>query len=73
MRRSTLLSAFCLAALSLVSLPNQADAQLLKKVKDAAQDAVEDEAANQTERLLREAIRCAVNDPVCAKEASISR
>lgn len=69
MRRSTLLSVLCLAAFSLVSLPRQADAQLLKKLKDAAQDAVEDEAANQTERLLREAIRCAVDDPACAEQA----
>ncbi len=70
MRRSTLLTVLCLAALSLFALPSQADAQLLKKLKDAAQDAVEDEAANQTERLLREAIRCAVNDPVCAEQAA---
>lgn len=69
MRRSTVLTVLWLAILSLLALPSQADAQLLKKLKDAAQDAVEDEAANQTERLLREAIRCAVNDPVCAKEA----
>jgi OOP family OmpA-OmpF porin len=69
MRRSTLLSVLCLAALNLFAVTGQADAQLLKKLKDAAQDAVEDEAANQTERLLREAIRCAVNDPVCAEQA----
>jgi outer membrane protein OmpA-like peptidoglycan-associated protein len=68
-RRSSLLTIVFLAAFGLVALPSRADAQLLKKLKDAAQDAVEDEAANQTERLLREAIRCAVNDPVCAKQA----
>jgi outer membrane protein OmpA-like peptidoglycan-associated protein len=69
MARSKLLSVLCLAALGLFALPSHADAQLLKKLKDSAQDAVEDEAANQTERLLREAIRCALNDPVCAEEA----
>jgi outer membrane protein OmpA-like peptidoglycan-associated protein len=68
-RRSTLLTVLCLAIFTVFALPSQADAQLLKKVKDAAQNAVEDEAANQTERLLREAIRCAVNDPVCAEQA----
>jgi len=70
MRRSTLLTVLCLAIFTVFALPSQADAQLLKKVKDAAQNAVEDEAANQTERLLREAIRCAVNDPVCAEQAA---
>lgn len=69
MRRSTLLTFLCLALFAVLAVPSQADAQLLKKVKDAAQNAVEDEAANQTARLLREAIRCAVNDPVCAEQA----
>ncbi len=69
MRRSTLLTVLCLAIFTVFAVPSQADAQLLKKVKDAAQNAVEDEAANQTERLLREAIRCAVNDPACAEQA----
>ncbi len=69
MRRPTLLTFLCLAILAVFATPSQADAQLLKKVKDAAQNAVEDEAANQTERLLREAIRCAVNDPACAEQA----
>ncbi len=69
MRRFTMCSVLCLGAFGLLATPSRADAQVLKKLKDAAQDAVEDEAANQTERLLREAIRCAVNDPVCAEQA----
>jgi len=67
--RSTLLSVLCLAAFSLFALPSQANAQLVKKLKNAAQNAAEDEAANQVDRLLREAIRCAVDDPACAQQA----
>jgi outer membrane protein OmpA-like peptidoglycan-associated protein len=45
-----------------------ADAQF-KKLKDAAANALEDEAANQVDRLLKEAIRCAIDDPACRDEA----
>ena len=55
-------------AVALVAVPRPADAQI-GKLKDAAKRAVENEAANQVERLLREAIRCAVDDPRCPEQA----
>ncbi|HKK07554.1 MAG TPA: OmpA family protein, partial [Gemmatimonadota bacterium] len=35
----------------------------------AAQDAAQNEAANQVDRMVRDAIRCAVDDPACAESA----
>ncbi len=58
------------AALFLV--PASAEAQfgsLKDKVEDAAKRAVTNEAANQVDRLLRNAIRCALDDPICPQEA----
>lgn len=61
-----------LIAVSSLSLPSSADAQLLKKLKKAATDAIEGEAEAQVDRLVRNAIRCAVDDPVCYEEAKES-
>lgn len=61
-----------LIAVSSLSLPSSADAQLLKKLKKAATDAIEGEAEAQVDRLVRNAIRCAVDDPVCYEEAKAS-
>jgi outer membrane protein OmpA-like peptidoglycan-associated protein len=65
----TLLTALCLtvAASAVVSVPSEA--QFPDKIKNAAKRAVENEAADQTERLLRNAMRCAVNDPRCVERA----
>jgi outer membrane protein OmpA-like peptidoglycan-associated protein len=57
---------FLAAALFLTVSPAEAQ---FKKLKDAAASAVEDEAANQVNRLLREAIRCAIDDPACRDQA----
>ena len=61
-----------LIAVSSLSLPGSAEAQLLKKLKKAASDAIEGEAEAQVDRLVRNAIRCAVDDPVCYEEAKSS-
>ncbi len=52
--------------------PASADAQILKRIRKAAKDAVTDESARQVDRLLRNAIRCAVDDPVCYEDAKKS-
>jgi outer membrane protein OmpA-like peptidoglycan-associated protein len=57
---------------SSLSVPRPADAQILDRLKKAAQNAVEDEAQAQVERLIRNAIRCAVDDPICYEEANTS-
>jgi len=55
--------------LGLLFRPAPADAQVWDEVKEAAEDAVEDETAKQVERLLREAVRCAFHDRDCIAEA----
>lgn len=53
-----------------VAVPSgPADAQIWDEVEDAAEEAVEDETANQVERLLREAVRCAFHDLECIESA----
>jgi outer membrane protein OmpA-like peptidoglycan-associated protein len=49
-------------------LPAPADAQLRRR-RDAARRAAEGEAEAITERLIRNAIRCAVDDPACVEAA----
>lgn len=46
-----------------------AQAQFWEKVKDAAGDAVEDETANQVEKLMREAVRCTFDNLECIERA----
>ncbi len=53
-----------LAFLLISTIPVQVEAQL-GRLKDAAKRAVESEAENQVDRLIREAIRCAIDDPAC--------
>lgn len=65
----SLLAALCLAVAASVAVSLPSQAQFPDKIKDAAQRAVEDEAADQTERLLRNAVRCAVDDPRCVERA----
>lgn len=68
MRSRTLVGTVALACAAALALPPPADAQF-NRLKDAAKRAAEGEAASQVERLVREAIRCAVDDPRCVEEA----
>jgi outer membrane protein OmpA-like peptidoglycan-associated protein len=61
-----------LVGASMLPLPSSADAQVIKRIKAAAERAVGSEAEAQVERLLRNAIRCVVDDPVCVEKASAS-
>ena len=61
-----------LAGASLLLLPRAVEGQfgdLRDRVEDAAKNAVTNEAANQVDRLLRNAIRCALDDPLCVEQA----
>ena len=69
MRSRTLASAIALAAGFALTLPAPAHSQVLRKLKDAAQNAAESEAEAQIDRLIREAIRCYIGDPMCYDEA----
>lgn len=66
---------FPLAALSAVlvmtfaAAPAPAEAQFWEKVKDAAGEAVEDETADQVDRLMREAVRCTFDNLECIEAA----
>jgi outer membrane protein OmpA-like peptidoglycan-associated protein len=71
MRLRTLTGALAIVTGFALAVPAPADAQI-GKLKEAAERAVTDEAAQQVERLLREAIRCTLNDPVCPQEAEES-
>jgi len=69
MRSRTLVGVVTILCAALLAVPAAAEGQLLKKLKDAAERAVEDEAASQVDRLVRTAIRCAIDDPVCPEQA----
>lgn len=71
MRLRTLTGALAIVTGIALATPASADAQI-DRLKEAAERAVTDEAARQVERLLREAIRCTLNDPVCPQEAEES-
>jgi outer membrane protein OmpA-like peptidoglycan-associated protein len=60
------LASILVTALLLTTSPAQAQ---LGKLKKAAEKAVTDEAANQVDRVLRDAVRCALDDPTCVEEA----
>jgi outer membrane protein OmpA-like peptidoglycan-associated protein len=72
MRSHKLAAVIAAAVAAVLSLPGSADAQLVKKLKDAAKGAAQNEAAAQVDRLVRDAIRCAVDDPVCVEQAESS-
>lgn len=59
-------------AAAILTFPSSADAQVLKRLRDAAKNAATREAENQVQRAVRNAIRCAVDDPVCHKQAKDS-
>lgn len=61
-----------LAGVLSAALVEPVDGQLLKRLKDAASGAAEGEMAAQVDRLVRTAIRCVIDDPVCYEEATAS-
>jgi outer membrane protein OmpA-like peptidoglycan-associated protein len=69
MRTRMLIGALAVIAAPLVLSPVDAEAQIPRKLKDAAKNALESEAQMQVDRLVREAIRCAINDPACYSDA----
>ncbi len=72
MRSRTLVVASALVAALVMGSPGAGHAQIVKKLKRAAQHAAESEAQAQVDRLVRDAIRCLVDDPVCVQEANAS-
>lgn len=68
MRFPTLVRALVLLAGLGLLLPTSSDAQLADRLKDAATG----EAERQAERLLRDAIRCTLQDPACPERAEAS-
>jgi outer membrane protein OmpA-like peptidoglycan-associated protein len=69
MFRRTTLALLTLVLAAVAVPPRPVDAQIFKKLKQAAKQAAGDEAANQVNRMVRNAIRCAVDDPACAQSA----
>lgn len=72
MRFRPLATALMLIGAAAFAFPGSAEAQFLKKIKNAAENAAERETANQVDRLVTNAIRCAVDDPVCVERAEAS-
>ena len=64
--------AMALTAVLALALAAPVQGQIPRQLKDAVQDAAEKEAARQLDRLIRDAIRCALNDPGCYEEAQAS-
>jgi outer membrane protein OmpA-like peptidoglycan-associated protein len=58
-----------LAFLWLPASPAEADAQVLKKLKDTAAEAAEDETMNQVDQMVRSGVACAFNDLECIRGA----
>ncbi len=69
MRIRTFTAPILLVLAALGVTPGTADAQILTRIKKAAKEAVAGEAAGQVDRLIRNAIRCAVDDPGCRERA----
>lgn len=61
-----------LAAALSIGLPSTAEAQFLKKLKDAATDAAENETINQVDRMVREGVACVFDDLECIAAAEES-
>lgn len=61
-----------LAAALSIGLPSSAEAQFLKKLKDAATDAAENETINQVDRMVREGVACVFDDLECIAAAEES-
>ncbi|HKK08089.1 MAG TPA: hypothetical protein VKA44_04325, partial [Gemmatimonadota bacterium] len=67
-RRSPLL----LVAAGVLLLPGPVHAQIFKRLKKAAKDAVTNEAVNQVDRIISNAVKCVFDDPLCAQQAEAS-
>ena len=65
LRWSTLLLAVGLCTV----VPRSAEAQVLKKLKDTAAQAAEEETMNQVDQLVREGVACAFDDLECIRSA----
>jgi len=72
MRTRSIAVAGVLGGVLAAGLARPLDGQLLKRLKDAATGAAEGEMAAQVDRLVRDAIRCVIDDPVCYEEAAAS-
>jgi len=72
MRPSAVIGSIALLTAAALAFPRSADAQILKKLKKTAKEAIASEAENQVDRLIRNAIRCLVDDPVCYEQAKAS-
>jgi OmpA-OmpF porin, OOP family len=68
--RLTLVS--LLTAAVFLGLPEAADAQILKRLKEAATRAAEEEATSQVERMVRSGVACVFDDLDCIRRASDS-
>lgn len=64
--------ALALMGATTLAAPATADAQILDKLKKRVENSAEREAANQIDRLVTNAIRCAVDDPECVRNAKTS-
>lgn len=69
--RAALLGLSVLAAVG-VAAPSEVEGQIVKKLKKAAKNAAENETQAQIDRLIRNAIRCLIDDPICYEEAEAS-
>ena len=69
MRTRMLIGTLAVIAASLLLTPVDAEAQIPRRLKEAATSALESEVEMQIDRLVREAIRCAIKDPACYADA----
>lgn len=72
MLRRIVILAFGFAVMAALAGPGAADAQLLKKIKDRAKNAAEDEAARQVAGRVQRGVRCVFDDFDCIEGAESS-
>lgn len=61
--------ALTLVFLSLLAIPDPADGQILRRLRDAAKSAAEDELTVRVQDLVRNAVRCVITDQICYEDA----
>ncbi len=64
--------AIVVLALGMITLDGAmftADGQVLRRLRRAAEEAAQSELESQVDRMVRDAVRCALDDPACIKEA----
>jgi OOP family OmpA-OmpF porin len=70
--RSTSLTRWAILAFTIMlTFPSQADAQL-RRLRDAARRGAERAVTSRVEQLVENAVRCALDDPICAEKAEES-